>query len=188
MAFFGDDRVLKERSRTLAVRIAGNDQHAFEGADVAHRFARFGQRRSALPSFEMTLQIGITDAGVASGRKREHNSQNDEAATLGGVEYAAAVGEAAGFMAQFAYLALFQVQHQARFDCFGNFLPVVSDVLHRSSTYASGNAAQTLDSRASGPHRVRDKPVPGFARTGVEENFAVVVGLAAAVNACDGDS
>ena len=154
---------------------------------MAHGFARFGQRRSAFASFEMTLQIGIANSRFASGSERKGDAQNDESPTLGSVENAAAVGEAAGFAAEFANLPIFQVQYKRRFNRVGNFLSVSADVLHRSSAYASGNAAQALDSRALAPHRVRDEPVPRFAGTGVEENLAFVVGVIATVNARDRD-
>src|SRR5579863_1170820 len=109
MLFFAEDGVLEKRACTLAIGVAGHDQHAFERANVAHGFARFSQIRRSLPALEMAFQIGVADARLASGSECIGHAEKDEASALGGIEDARAVAEAAGFGAELPHLGIFQV-------------------------------------------------------------------------------
>ena len=48
----------------MAIRISGNDEHAFAGANVAHGFARFGKIGQSFAAFEVPLEFCIADVTV----------------------------------------------------------------------------------------------------------------------------
>src|SRR5580700_784434 len=106
-----DHGVLKERTRTQAIRISGYNQHPFQSSDMAHGLARLGQIRRSLSAREVPLQVGIADARLAPGGERVADPQNDETATFAGVENAGAIAEAACFAAKFANLAISQIEY-----------------------------------------------------------------------------
>ena len=54
--------------------------------------------------FKVLFEVAIRDGGRAAGLERVGHAQDDEPAALAGVEDAAAIGEAARFMAQAAHL------------------------------------------------------------------------------------
>ena len=134
--------------------------------------ARLG---ASLASFEMLFQVGIADVGLAPRSECVSDAENDEPSALGRIEDACAVGEAAGFVAKFANLAVFSVEDLDRLDGLRNFLPVGADVLHRRAADAARNAAQALDARAVRHHGVRNEAVPGFSCACVEKNAAFVI-------------
>ena len=143
----------------------------FARANVAHRFARLGEIGRGLAAFEVPLQVGIVEVRLASGRERVGDAQNDESSALGRIEDAGAVSEAAGLAAEFAYLAVFEVEDLDRLDRLRNFLPIGADILYRRAADAARNAAQALDARAMRHDSVRDEAVPGFSRAGVEQEL-----------------
>src|SRR5580704_7817401 len=116
MLLFREHGILEERSRALAVGIAGNDQHAFAGANVAHRLARLGEIGASLAAFEMTFQVGVFEAGLASWCERVSDAKNDESSTLGRIENAGAIGEAAGLTAELADLPVVSIKDLDRLD------------------------------------------------------------------------
>ena len=130
MLGFRKHGVLEERAGTLTIGIAGNNQHSLAGANVTNCLAGLGKIGQGLAAFEVLFQVGIADVGLASGRKRKDDAENNEAAALAGIEYAGAIGEAAGFAAQLAHLAVFAIEDFDRLDGLGNFLPVGANVLH----------------------------------------------------------
>src|SRR5580700_7545669 len=178
----GEHRILEERPRALAVGVAGNDEHAFAGADVAHGLAGLCKIRHGFAALKVALEVGIGEEWVAFGSKRVRDAENDKTLALTGVEYAGAVTEVEGFRAEFAHLIVFQVENLNRSDRVGDLLSVGADVLHRRATDVARNAAEALDASAIRAHGVRDKLIPRFAGACVEKNFAVF-GVAVLVNA-----
>ena len=187
MLRFGEHGILEKRSGALAIGIAGDDQHAFAGANVADRFASLGEIGASLAAFEMPFQVGIFEVRLAAGRERVGDAENDEPSALGRIENAGAVGEAAGFVAKFANLAVFSIENFDRLDGLGNFLSVGADVLYRRAAHAAGDAAQALDACAVRHDGVGDEAVPGFSGAHVEKNFAFVIVTGALVDAGDCD-
>ena len=175
MLFFGDNGVLEERTRALTIGIAGNDEHAFDGADVAHGLARLGEIGRGFTAFEVALEIGVTDARRATGCQGVGDAENDEPSALGSVEDAGPVGKSASFVAEFADLTVFQVENLHFRNGFGYFLAIGADVLYRRAAHAARNAAEALNPCAPGHHGVRYEPVPGFAGASVEKNFSVLI-------------
>src|SRR5579862_6229870 len=123
----------------------------------------------------MLLQIGICEVWGAAGCERIGDAEDDEASALSRVEDAGAVGESAGFGAEFADLGVVKVEDFDGLDRVGDFLPIRADVLHRRAANAAGNAAQAFDAGASGSDCLGDNPVPGFAGAGIEQDFSFVL-------------
>src|SRR5579872_5722092 len=90
-------RVLKKRSCTLAVRIPGNDEHSFEGADVAHRFAGLGEIGRGLTAPKVPLDIGVGNARPAFRGERISDAENDESSTRSRIENAGSIVEFTSF-------------------------------------------------------------------------------------------
>src|SRR5579863_8034640 len=112
MLLGGKHGILKERTGALAVGITGNDEHAFDGADMPDGLASLGEIGCRLATLEMTLEIGIADAGFAAGSEGVGDAENDEAAALSRVEDAGAVVESTGLRAEFAHLIIFQIEDE----------------------------------------------------------------------------
>src|SRR5690242_13601047 len=110
MLRFGEYGILEERSRALAVRIARNNQHALQGADVTHGLARLRQIGPQLALFEMPFQVGIFDVRLTLGPEGERYLQDDESSTLAGIENTGAIAEPAGLRAQFPNLPVLKVE------------------------------------------------------------------------------
>src|ERR1700680_4622749 len=96
MLRFREHGILEKRARALAIGIAGNNQHALQGANVAYRLASLGEIGRDLAALEVPFQICIAYARLAAGRERVCHTQNDEAAALGRVKNAGAISAAAG--------------------------------------------------------------------------------------------
>src|SRR5580692_6416017 len=171
----------------MAVGIAGHDQHAFAGANVAHRLTRLGQIGASLAAFEVSLQVSVSEMRLAAGRECVSDAENDEASALSSVENAGAIVEAAGLGPEFAYLAVLQVKDLDRGYGLRNFLSVSADILYRRAAHTAGDAAQALHSGALRHDGLRDETVPGFAGAGVENNFAFVVVSGTLLDTQDGD-
>src|SRR5258708_40033912 len=88
-------RILKKRPRTAAVRIAGGNQHAFAGANLAPRIPCLGKRWRSITAGKVFLHVGIAQAGPAARRKLVNNSQDDVTPALTAVEDAGAIAEPA---------------------------------------------------------------------------------------------
>src|SRR5579872_1527226 len=170
-----EHRILEDRSRTLAIGIARHNQHSLERANVPHGLANFGKIRCRLASFEVPLQVGISEVRLASRRDRVHHAKNDETFALRGIENTRAICEATGLIAKFAYLTVFQVEDLNRLDRLRNFLPVSADVLYWSAAHAARNPAQALNSRAVRHDRMRHEAIPGFSSAHVEQNLTLIV-------------
>src|SRR6202140_5238749 len=100
---FSKDGIFEKRACTATILIPRNDQHSLEGADVPHGFPNFRHIRRRFPSIEVALEIGIADAWLPASCKPISHAQNDEPATLAGVEDTAAISESAGLMAEFTH-------------------------------------------------------------------------------------
>ena len=107
MLFLRKHGVLKKRSCAPAIGVSGNDEHALEGADVAHGLPRFGEIRRGFAALEMVPEVGVDDARTASGCERIGDAENDEATACGRIEAAGTLAELAGFGAEFAHLDVF---------------------------------------------------------------------------------
>src|ERR1700688_1553568 len=175
MLFFGEHGVLKEGACTLAIRISGNDEHALERANVAHGLARLGKIRRGFAAFEVALEVGISDPGLAFRCEGIGDAENDEPSALGGVEDASSVGKSASFIAEFADLTVFQVENLHRRNGLGYFLAIGADVLYRRPAHAARNTAETFDAGAASHDGARDEFVPGFPGSHIEKNFALLI-------------
>src|SRR6202521_4533524 len=104
------DWIFEKRACTAAIFIPRNDQHSLESADVPHGFPNFRHIRRRFPSIEVALEIAVADVGLSASCERISHAQNDEPATLAGVEDTAAISESAGLMAEFAYLIVLEIE------------------------------------------------------------------------------
>src|SRR3981081_4443988 len=107
---YREDGIFEEPACTAAIFIPRNDQHSLEGADVPHGFPNFRHIRRRFPSIEVALQIGIAEAWLPARGKGINHAQNDEPATLAGVEDTAAISESAGLTAEFAHLIVLEIE------------------------------------------------------------------------------
>src|ERR1700688_4469713 len=187
MLFFGEHRILKERACTLAVWISGDDEHAFDRADVAYRLAGFGEVRRRVAVFKLALDVGISDTRMPSGRESVGDAKNDKPAALAGVEDTGAVAKAASFVAEFADLTIVQVENLYRRDGLRYFLPIRPHVLHRSAAHAARNAAEALDAGAVRHHGARHEFIPRLSGADIEKNFAVFIMCGTLVDALKGN-
>src|SRR5229473_8311144 len=169
-----EDGIFEKRACTAAIFIPRNDQHSLEGADVPHGFPNFRHIRRRFPSIEVALEIPIADLWLPAGDKRISHAQNDEPATLAGVEDTAAISEAAGLTAEFAHLIVPEIECLDRLHCLGHLLPVGPHILHWSAANAARNAAQTLHSGTVLHHGVRHKFVPRLAPSYIKNSLAIV--------------
>src|SRR5260370_36907959 len=96
MLRFREHRILEKRACALAIGIAGDDQHAFAGANVAGCLAWLSELGASLATFEMPLQVGIFEVRLAARGKGVREAENDEASALGGHEKGGAGGGGAG--------------------------------------------------------------------------------------------
>src|SRR4030088_1109887 len=107
---FRKDGIFEKRACTATIFIPRNNQHSLEGADVPYGFPNFRHIRRRFPSLEVALEIGIADAWLPARCKRISHAQNDEPATLAGVEDTAAISESAGLTAEFAHLIVLEIE------------------------------------------------------------------------------
>src|SRR5580704_5378739 len=112
MLLFREYGILKEGSRASAILISWNDEHALQGANVAHGLARFGEIGRSLAPLEVPLEVGIGDTRLAIGREGIGDTENDEASAFAGVEDAGSIAEGTGLGTQVADLAVLAVEHQ----------------------------------------------------------------------------
>ena len=73
------------------------------------RLARFREIGRGFAAFKVALQICVLQVRLASGFERIGYPQDDEPTALRGVEDAGAIAEAAGIIAEFMQLAIFQI-------------------------------------------------------------------------------
>src|SRR6185503_906664 len=116
----------------------------------------------------MFFQIGIVNSWFAAGSKRIGHANNDEATALRSVENAGPVAEAASLVAKLAQLSVFEVEGENRLNGLRYFLAIGADILYRSAAHASGDSAQTLDTRAVAGDGAGDELVPLFPRANLK--------------------
>ena len=117
---------------------------------------------------KIPLQVGVTDARRAVLAQCESYLQNDVAPALRRIEQAGAIGEAALGVGERLDLERLQVERPHFDDGLGNFLPVRTHVLHRSSAHRAGNSAKTFQPGTIGIDGLRDQRVPIATRSGSE--------------------
>src|SRR6202035_565534 len=99
-------------------------------------------------------------------------TQDNEPTALGRIKNTGTVGESRGFDAQFAHLAISQIEHFDRLNGLRHLLSVCAHILHGCSTYAAGDAAQALHARAPRHNGVGDEAVPRLAGADLKPSFA----------------
>jgi len=112
----------------------------------------------------MLFQVPIGNVSGAARLQSVGHLQDDVTSALAPVENAGSVFETAIRSGQFSGLAVAQIEGADGFDGVGDFLPVGSDVLDRSTADASGNAAETLHAGAVAGDGVGYEGVPFLAR------------------------
>ena len=110
MLLFGEYRILEERACALAIVVAGDDEHAFDRADVAHGLAGLGQVGGILAAGEVMLEIGVGNVRLAAGTERVSHTKNNEPSALACIKDAGAIAESAGFAAEFANLVIAKIE------------------------------------------------------------------------------
>src|ERR1700674_845934 len=161
--FSREDGILEEGTGAAAILVPGCDQHCLAGSKTPHRFARVRQGWSFAPAREVLLQVGVLNARGSPGGQRVSDAKNDEVSSLGGVEDAGAIAEPTSLTAQFAHLAILEVERLHRLDCLCDLLSVGAHLLHWSTTNAARNAAEALDASAIAGHGTSHKFVPVLA-------------------------
>src|SRR5271170_6881292 len=116
----------------------------------------------------MLLQIGISDARGAIFSECVVDAGDDVAAAFGGVEDAAAVGEAAIHRRQILKLKRGEIEDADRGDGFGDFLSVGPDVLDRSAAHGAGDSGKTLDAGVILLDGMGDEGIPVFSGSDAE--------------------
>src|SRR5579884_3108115 len=103
--------------------------------------------------------------------ERIRDAQNDVPVALGSIQNAGPITEAAIGRSEFTYALFGEIKRHNSGNDVRNFLPVSTDILHRSSAHAAGNATETFDSGAVSLYTVGDELVPVFAGAGGKQNL-----------------
>ena len=103
------------------------------------------------------------------------NAQDDVPPAFGGIEDAGTIGKPASLVAEFAHLAISQVQSLQGINSLCHFLAIGTDVLHWSSTYAAGDATHALHTGAVAGYGTSREFIPIHTGPDLKHNLAVLI-------------
>ena len=170
-----DNGIFEERSGAAAVLLAGNEQHAFAVADLANGVVDIGGRgRVACGDLrgEVTDKVGVGEVRRGVLVEAEGDLGDDVAVTVGRVEDAVAIAEAAVRVGQGDEGEGFEIEGTHGVDGLGDLLTVGADVLYGGAADGAGDAGEALDAADALLADVLDELVPVHSGRDVEVDVA----------------
>ena len=162
--------------------VLGQEQHAFRAADAADGAVDL-ERAGAGFAFKEAQEVGVLEVRFVVDGEGEVHARDEEAAALGGVEDAGAVGEAALGRGEEAEGKGFEVEGVDERDGLRDLLAVGADVLDGGGADGAGDAGETLDAGKAGVDGLADEVVPVHAGGDVVgDGAAVGLGVRKAVD------